>query len=221
MTRHPVVLAALTLALFAITGSGLVAFTYQQTADRIAANERASLLRKLNALVPPDTIDNDIIGDRVTVSDRDRLGADQTLVYLGRRQGEPVAAVFTSLVPNGYSGPIKLLVAVRTDGTLGGVRVVSHKETPGLGDKIEVRKSDWVHDFRDKSIGNPAPSRWKVKRDGGDFDQFTGATITPRSIVEAVKQTLIFFGEHGGELFEEKKASETTAVPTGGVRNHG
>jgi electron transport complex protein RnfG len=209
-TRHPVVLAALTLGLFAVTGSSLVAYTYQQTADRIAANERDSLLRKLHALVPPDTIDNDIIEDRVTVNDPARLGDDSTRVYLGRKQGQPVAAVFTSLVPDGYSGPIKLLVAVRTDGSLGGVRVVSHKETPGLGDKIEERRSDWIYDFQDKSLTNPGIKRWKVKRDGGDFDQFTGATVTPRSIVEAVKQTLLFFKDHGDRLFVETVGEKTT-----------
>jgi electron transport complex protein RnfG len=220
MSRHPVVLAALTLTLFAITGSTLVAFTYQRTADRIVANERASLLRQLNALVPPESIDNDIIEDRLTVSDPDRLGDDQTRVYLGRKQGRPVAAVFTTLVPNGYSGPIKLLVAVRTDGTLGGVRVVSHRETPGLGDKIEERRSDWIDGFRDKSLSNPAASRWKVKRDGGVFDQFTGATITPRSIVEAVKKTLLYFQDEGGRLFGAQ-AEETTQLPPGEVRFNG
>lgn len=220
MTKHPVVLAALTLTLFAVTGSSLVAYTYQQTADRIAANERASLLRKLNALVPPDTIDNDIIDDRVTVSDLGRLGAEQTRVYLGRKQGQPVAAVFTSLVPDGYSGPIKLLVAVRADGSLGGVRVVSHKETPGLGDKVEERRSDWIHSFRGKSLTNPPISRWKVKRDGGDFDQFTGATVTPRSIVEAVKRTLLFFNDNGGQLFGET-AEKTPSLPPKEDKVHG
>ena len=137
----------------------------------------------------------------MTVSNVDLLGADNTLVYLGRKDLQPVAAVFTPIVPDGYSGPIKLLVAVRTDGSLGGVRVVSHKETPGLGDKVEERKSDWVYGFRDKSLENPPLDRWKVKRDGGDFDQFTGATITPRSIVNAVKNTLIYYRNHGKNLY--------------------
>ena len=207
MTRSPILLAGLILTLFAIAGSGLVAFTYQQTADRIAQNEREALLRQLHALVPADSIDNDIITDTLTIRSPERMGQDQTLVYLGRKGGKPVAAVFTPVVPDGYSGPIKLLVAVRTDGSLGGVRVVSHKETPGLGDKVEVRKSDWIHSFRDKSLSNPTPDKWKVKRDGGVFDQFTGATITPRSIVNAVKNTLIFYRDGGEGLFETKEAS--------------
>ena len=208
MVRHPIVIAGLILCLFAIAGSGMVAFTWQQTEPRILANERAALLRQLHALVPAETIDNDIVNDRRSVSDLQRLGDESTTVYLGRRQGEPVAAVFTSVVPDGYSGPIKLLVAVRIDGTLGGVRVVSHKETPGLGDKIEERKSDWVLDFHGRSLNNPERSRWKVKRDGGEFDQFTGATITPRAIVRSVKNTLLFFEERGAALFADPNIAQ-------------
>ncbi|MES9958354.1 MAG: electron transport complex subunit RsxG [Sedimenticola sp.] len=204
MNKHPILIAGLLLAMFAVAGTGLVAFTQDQTKARIAANEREALLRSLTALVPADTIDNDIVTDTLFVNDTERLGGDHIQVYLGRKGGSPVAAVFASVVPDGYSGPIKLLVAVRTDGTLGGVRIVSHKETPGLGDKVEERRSDWVHSFRDKSLTNPDISRWKVKRDGGHFDQFTGATVTPRSIVKAVKNTLLYFRDNGLALFEQQ-----------------
>ena len=204
MIRNPIMAAGGLLAIFAVAGTGLVAFTHQATADRIAANERNALLSSLHQMIPPDTIDNDIVNDTTVVSDHEHLGSDETLVYLGRKQGEPVAAVFTSVVPDGYSGPIKLLVAVKEDGSLGGVRVVSHKETPGLGDKIEVEKDDWIFSFDGKSLGDPAIDKWKVKRDGGVFDQFTGATITPRSIVKAVKKTLIFYRDHGDRLFAEQ-----------------
>jgi len=200
--KHPIVLAALILTLFAIAGSGLVAFTYSKTADRIAQNEREALLRQLHALVPAESIDNDIIKDTVTIQALDMMGKQNTLIYLGRKGGKPTAAVFTPIVPDGYSGPIKLLVAVRTDGTLGGVRVIAHKETPGLGDKVEERRSDWIHSFNGKSLGNPELAKWKVKRDGGYFDQFTGATITPRSIVKAVKNTLLWYRDHGKTLFQ-------------------
>ncbi len=209
MNKRPILIAALILTLFAIAGSGLVAFTYSQTADRIARNEREALLRQLHALVPADSIDNDILKDTVTIQAPDQMGKEHTLVYLGRKNGKPVAAVFTPIVPNGYSGPIKLLVAVRTDGSLGGVRVVSHKETPGLGDQVEERKSDWIHSFDGKSLGNPPLDKWKVKRDGGYFDQFTGATITPRSIVRAVKNTLVWYQKHGKTLFQPARAKES------------
>jgi electron transport complex protein RnfG len=199
--KHPVSVAGILLALFATAGTALVAVTNNLTAEKIAANEREALLQSLTALVPAETIDNDIATDTRLVSQRALLGSDQTLVYLGRKEGSPVAAVFSSVVPNGYSGPIKLLVAVRTDGTLGGVRVVAHKETPGLGDKVEESRSDWILSFNDKSLSKPALAGWKVKKDGGQFDQFTGATITPRAIVNGVKNTLLYFQEHGKALF--------------------
>ncbi|MET0085219.1 MAG: electron transport complex subunit RsxG [Sedimenticola sp.] len=212
MNKHPILIAGLLLAMFAVAGTGLVAFTQDQTKARIAANEREALLRSLTALVPADTIDNDIVTDTLFVNDTERLGGDHIQVYLGRKGGSPVAAVFASVVPDGYSGPIKLLVAVRTDGSLGGVRIVSHKETPGLGDKVEERRSDWVHSFRDKSLTNPDISRWKVKRDGGDFDQFTGATVTPRSIVKAVKNTLLYFRDNGLALFQQQNENAPQKV---------
>jgi electron transport complex protein RnfG len=201
-----ITIAGLILAMFAVAGVGLVAFTHQATKDQIAENERLALLSSLSALVPADTIDNDIVEDKTEVSDLEKLGSETTTVYLGRKAGQPVAAVFTSIAPDGYSGQIKLLVAVLADGSLGGVRVVSHKETPGLGDRVDIEKSDWVHGFDGKSIGNPELAQWKVKRDGGIFDQFSGATITPRAIVKAVKNTLLYYQENSKQLFNTKAA---------------
>ncbi len=207
--KHPVIVAAAILALFAIAGSALVAFTQAATRERIAANERETLLNTLYALVPPETVDNDMVLDTLEVRDPEQLGAPVTTVYRGRKQGQPVAAVLTTTVPNGYSGPIRLLVAVRYDGTLGGVRVISHKETPGLGDKVEERRSDWIYDFTGKSLGNPPLEQWKVKRDGGVFDQFTGATITPRSVVNAVRKTLLYVRDHRDALYDRQRATDT------------
>jgi electron transport complex protein RnfG len=204
----PILIAGGILGIFAIAGTSLVAFTHTATAERIAANEREILLRNLHALVPPETIDNDMALDTLQVSDQEQLGAATTIVYRGRKLGGPVAAVLTTTVPNGYSGPIKMLVAVRYDGSLGGVRVLNHKETPGLGDKVEESRSDWIYSFNDKSIGNPPLDKWKVKRDGGVFDQFTGATITPRSIVEAVKKTLLYVQANKDALYDKQAATE-------------
>jgi electron transport complex protein RnfG len=204
----PIIIAAGILALFAVAGTSLVAFTHTATEARIAANERETLLRTLHALVPPESIDNDMVLDTLQISDPEQLGAPLTTVYRGRKQGDPVAAVLTARVPSGYSGPIKLLVAVRYDGTLGGVRVISHKETPGLGDKVEENRSDWIHSFTGKSLGNPPLEKWKVKRDGGVFDQFTGATITPRSVVNAVRKTLLYVKEHRDALYDKTTASD-------------
>ncbi|MFW6258054.1 MAG: RnfABCDGE type electron transport complex subunit G, partial [Halochromatium sp.] len=136
---------------------------------------------------------------------------------------EPVALILEPIVPDGYAGPIKLLVSVLRDGTLGGVRVIEHHETPGLGDKIEERKDDWiVEQFEGRSLGEPPLEQWKVKRDGGVFDQFTGATITPRSVVNAVKGTLLFVQRHGETLYarpaegQPKEATEPAAASDAG-----
>jgi electron transport complex protein RnfG len=209
MSSHPALVAAVLLTFFGVAGSALVAFTHERTAPLIEENERAALLRKLHALVPPERIDNDIIADRIVVHRKQLLGADSTTVYRARQGGEPVAAVFAPVVPDGYSGPIHLLVAVRADGTLDGVRVISHKETPGLGDKIEEEKSDWIHGFEGRSLGSPPVEDWSVQRDGGAFDQFTGATITPRAVVRAVKNTLLYFREKREWLFEQPSIGNT------------
>jgi len=206
--RMQVFIAAGILALFAVAGTSLVVFTQLATKERIAANERETLLRTLSALVPPESVDNDMVLDTLVVSDPELLGDATTTVYRGRKLGAPVAAVLTTKVPNGYSGPIKLLVAVRYDGSLGGVRVISHKETPGLGDKVEESRTDWIYSFTGKSLGNPPIEKWKVKRDGGVFDQFTGATITPRSIVNAVRKTLIYVKDHRDALYDKAAASD-------------
>ncbi|MCU7906087.1 MAG: electron transport complex subunit RsxG [Candidatus Thiodiazotropha sp. (ex Epidulcina cf. delphinae)] len=211
-SRLSILIAAGILATFAILGASLVAFTHSATKERIAANERETLLRSLRALVPPDTVDNDMVSDVIVVQAPEWLGSERTRVYRGRKMQQPVAAVLTSIVPNGYSGPIKLLVAVRYDGTLAGVRVISHKETPGLGDKMEASRSDWIYGFNDQSLGDPPLEKWHVKRDGGEFDQFTGATVTPRSIVKAVKNTLLYVQEHKEALYDRQATPPATAT---------
>jgi electron transport complex protein RnfG len=201
------------LAIFAIAGTTLVTFTHQQTKDQIAANERQALLDKLAVLVPPATIDNNMLEDQVQVHRADLLGAQSTTVYRARKEGKPVAVVLNPVVPDGYAGPINLLVAVNHDGSLGGVRVISHKETPGLGDKVEETRSDWVLSFNGKSLTDPTEDKWGVRRDGGYFDQFTGATITPRSIVKAVKKTLVYVREQGDRLYESKAERKVSKAP--------
>lgn len=202
MPLRTMLISALLLGLFAILGTGLVALTYDQTKERIAANEREALLRSLHTLVPPESHDNDIYTDYVLVRDRALLGTAQPIaVYRARKNGEPVAAVMAPVAPDGYGGEIKLLVAVKYDGTLAGARVISHHETPGLGDRIEAERSDWIKTFDGRSLHNPVPEKWKVRKDGGVFDQFTGATITPRAVVKAVYGALRYFAAHREELF--------------------
>ena len=202
----PVIVSGLLLGLFGVLGAGLVGLSHQGTAERIARNEREALLEQLERLVPADQIDNDMLSDAIEVSAPEALGAKVTRVYRGRRGRQPVAAVLSPVVTQGYSGPIQLLVAVRADGTLSGVRVLGHRETPGLGDKIEIERSDWVLGFNGKSLLDPPASGWEVKRDGGEFDQFTGATITPRAVVRGVRASLEYFADHRAQLFDTEQA---------------
>jgi electron transport complex protein RnfG len=202
MSYRPVVISAAFLFVFAVVGSALVAFTHQNTAERIAENQRRALLKSLNELVPKDRYDNDIYTDILYVHNSELLGTDEAVpVYRARKNGWPVAAVLAPVAPDGYNGNIRLLVAIKLDGTLAGVRVLAHRETPGLGDNIEVDRSDWIRGFAGKSLNNPKQDAWKVRRDGGVFDQFTGATITPRAVVKAVKNTLLYYRAHKDELF--------------------
>lgn len=207
--------AAGLLAAFAIAGALLVAFTWQATAGRIAANERAFLLRSLEDVLPEGGYDNALSEDVIEVADPELLGTDEPVpVYRARRGGEAVAVVMNPVAPDGYSGPIRLLVGILADGTVTGVRVVAHRETPGLGDKVEVERSDWILDFEGTRIGAPPEDQWAVRRDGGTFDQFTGATITPRAVVRAVKNALIYFHAHRPRLL----SPPADAGPEGSAR---
>lgn len=194
--------AAGILAAFAVAGVGLVAFTELSTRERIAANERAYLLRALNEVVPAEAHDNDMFSDTVHVSDEDLLGTPEPVtVFRAFSGGQPAAVILTPIAPDGYSGTIRLLVGIAVDGRLTGVRVTSHRETPGLGDGIEAARSDWILGFNGRSLDDPPRARWTVRRDGGDFDQFTGATITPRAVVKAVRNALLYFEKNGQALF--------------------
>lgn len=219
MIRQPVLVASGILGAFAIAGVGLVVVTNTLTEERVAANQREAMLVKFRAILPTapgsdqPQMDNDPLMDRIQVSEPDLLGGPTTDVYRVRQDGAPVAVILNPIVPDGYAGPINLLVAVKQDGSLGGVRVLAHHETPGLGDKIEERKSDWIKvQFDGKSLSNPAESEWLVKRDGGDFDQFTGATITPRSVVKAVKNTLRYVTREGQGLYDQPALPPRTSA---------
>jgi len=190
------------LGLFAIVATTLVALTEENTREQIKENQRQALLDGINALIPHDEYDNAILQDTLVLPATEALGTEEpTSVYRARQNGEPVAAVLTVIAPDGYSGTIRMLVGIYHSGKLAGVRVIDHKETPGLGDKIDVKKDDWILQFEGLSLGNPPASKWKVKKDGGEFDQFTGATITPRAVVAAVRQSLEYFRKHRDELF--------------------
>ena len=208
--------AAGTLAGFAVFGALLVALTWERTEERIAANERAYLLRTLADVLPEEGYDNAVHEDFITVSDRSLLGTEAPVaVYRARLRNRPVAVVMTPVAPGGYSGPIRLLVGILADGTISGVRVVSHRETPGLGDKIEIERDDWILGFDGRRLGDPPRDRWAVRRDNGEFDQFTGATITARAVVSAVRDALIYFETHRDLLFEAPTGTSDLMLPGG------
>ncbi len=210
MSKHPILQSmsrnGLILAAFAIAATVLVVGTAKLTAPRIAQQQQQELLNVLNQLLPPDMHDNDLVASCTLVA-HPELGGAQQKVYRATVKGQavnesiPQALALEVIAPNGYSGAIKLLVAFNLNGSVAGVRVLEHKETPGLGDKIELRKNDWILSFNGLSVNGADDKRWAVKRDGGQFDAFTGATITPRAVVQAVKQANLLYQQQGSVWF--------------------
>lgn len=191
------------LGIFAMVTVGLIAVTQQSTAERIAEEIRRVQLSALTETLPDEQHDNDMLNDTFVVDDRELLNLLRpSEAYRGRQDGEVVAVILPVIAPDGYSGRISLLVGIRANGELAGVRVLNHRETPGLGDKVELSKSQWILSFDGKSLTMPTPEDWGVRKDGGAFDQFTGATITPRAVVQAVYRALQYFDENRGSLLE-------------------
>ena len=199
------------LAAFAAVGSGLISGVYEQTKEPIAAAERAAEAKQLLEIFPRESHDNELIDDGFVVDAEDSLLAlrESGTGYRARRGNEVTGIILPATARDGYSGDIRLLVGIGRDGAVAGVRVLSHRETPGLGDKIELKKSDWVLSFDDKTLGDPAPEKWAVIKDGGEFDAFTGATVTPRAVVAAVKSAMEYSQNNRSALFEIREANES------------
>lgn len=189
----------LLLGIFALLASGALAWASGATGAAIAAAEAKDLRDSLSEVLPQGTADNDFLKDTV---DLENDGKTVT-IYRARHDGEVKAALF-KVSGRGYAGDIQVLMAVDADGRTLGVRVLKHSETPGLGDKIEVKKDPWVRSFDGRSLGDPGADKWAVRKDGGIFDQFAGATITPRAVVKAVKGGLEFYAGHRKEILGEK-----------------
>ncbi len=202
---------ATVLGLFAIVTVGAVTLLQQGTAERIQAAERAAQVRALGEILPTGSYDNHLLDDSVLVQDR-LLGNRSPLpAYIAIKDGRPSAVILQAIAPDGYSGAIHLLVGIHADGRVAGVRVIGHRETPGLGDKIELAKSPWIRSFDGKSLTNPAADGWAVKKDRGEFDQFAGATITPRAVIGAVHRALQYFDAHKAELLAAEGATADAA----------
>ncbi|TXH74933.1 RnfABCDGE type electron transport complex subunit G [Thiobacillus sp.] len=183
--------------------SGALALASRTTGDDIQAATARDLKQSLSQVLPGQ-YDNDLLHDTIQIASPD---GDVT-VYRARRAGRVEAVVFQTL-GHGYGGAIVCVMGVSRDGTLLGVRILSHKETPGLGDKIDPAKSRWIYAFDGKSLGDPPADKWAVKKDGGVFDQFSGATITPRGVVRAVKNGLEFFARDKARMLGEMKEGST------------
>lgn len=193
----------LVLAIFACASTGLVAVTHYLTKDQIKQQEQAQLLSVLNQVIPHDLHDNELFSS-CTLVQAEELGTDQAMpAYIAKINGEPSAIAIEAIAPDGYNGAIKVIVGMKIDGTILGTRVLSHQETPGLGDKIDLRVSDWILSFAGKQVTDSNLDRWKVRKDGGDFDQFTGATITPRAVVKSVKQAVQYVNQNNQALLAQ------------------
>ncbi|WP_263770284.1 electron transport complex subunit RsxG [Propionivibrio soli] len=191
----------LSLGFAALVTSAALTFANQLTKPGIQAAEERDLQTSLEEVLPAGYADNSLLKDAVTIPD---AAGQDVIVYRTRKAGSVNGAVFRTSA-RGYAGHIVVLIGVDTQGTILGARVIKHQETPGLGDKIEATKTGWIRGFEGKSLSSPPAEKWAVKKDGGVFDQFAGATITPRAVVKAVKEGLAFYASHRDEIVSDGK----------------
>ena len=193
---------AITLIAFAVVFTALLAFVFQITKLPIEKSEAAARLSLFRQIVPQSMHNNDLLKDTLTIAPNDLLGNKQpTIANRARIDNKPAAVIIEAIAHDGYSGDIKLLIAIKADGSISGVRVLAHKETPGLGDYIDIAKDNWIKLFDNESLLKTTEPQWKVKKDGGEFDYMAGATITPRAIVKAVHKALQYFEANKQSLF--------------------
>ncbi len=189
--------AALVLAAFALAGTLVLGLAFQKTREPIARAEEAAKLKLLDQVIPPELHDNDLLADAIELPASALLGTDEPRpAYRAVKNGRVTAVAFEAIAPDGYNGRIRLLLAVSPEGRLLGVRVVAHAETPGLGDYIDIAKSDWIRQFDGRHLSPANANAWRVKKDGGTFDAMAGATVTPRAVVKAVRKALEYFHAH-------------------------
>ncbi|EOX4973262.1 electron transport complex subunit RsxG [Vibrio alginolyticus] len=198
----------LTLAIFACATTGLVALTQYLTKDQIKVQEQKQLLSVLNQVIPENMHDNALTQACTMVTSTD-LGTLRAMpAYLATKNGEPTAIAIESIAPDGYNGEIKVITGIDNQGNILGTRVLNHQETPGLGDKIDLRVTDWILSFTGKQVTENNWNSWKVRKDGGDFDQFTGATITPRAVVKVVRNTVNYVNQSREDILNQPLGCE-------------
>lgn len=202
--NRSIVPAGLILAGLAAICTALVAVTHAVTAPRIAANEQAYLEQSLAPVLEGVEYDGKLSESTIVIAEPNELpGNEPVTVYRVFADERPVAALFVVNARGGFAGSIRLLIGIAANGSITGVRVLDHRETPGLGDLIESSKSDWILQFAGRSLADPPPPSWAIKRDGGEFDQLTGASITPRAVIRGIRDTLEYFGENREIVFAE------------------
>ena len=198
----------------AVIAAALISGSNEISAERILENQRARLLRALHEVLDPSAHDNDLIRNQIFATDVELLGSREPVeVFLASRNGIPVAAIFAAVAPRGYVAPIDLLVGIDAAGAITGVRVTQHRETPGLGDQIEIGKSDWIRGFDGASLSTPPLAEWSVVHDGGHFDGLTSATVSSRALVLAVKNELLHFQQNQEALFSQLRPEEPGEDP--------
>ncbi|GAJ73196.1 electron transport complex protein RnfG [Vibrio sp. JCM 18904] len=200
----------LTLAIFACATTGLVALTQYLTKDQIKVQEQKQLLSVLNQVIPENMHDNALTQACTMVTSPDLGGTLRAMpAYLATKNGEPIAIAIESIAPDGYNGEIKVITGIDNQGNILGTRVLNHQETPpGLGDKIDLRVTDWILSFTGKQVTENNWNSWKVRKDGGDFDQFTGATITPRAVVKVVRNTVNYVNQSREDILNQPLGCE-------------
>jgi electron transport complex protein RnfG len=202
MAERPIWQSGVTLAAIAAVCAALIALTWQLTVERIEANKTAWLERSLEPALAGVFFDSEVTESVLIIPPPHQLpGKEAAIVYRVYAADVPVAALFVVTARDGYAGPIRLLIGVGMDGTVTGVRVLEHRETPGLGDRIDNTKSDWVLQFDGHSLRAPSIDGWAIRDDGGEFDQLTGASVTPRAIIKAIRDTLLYFEANSEALF--------------------
>lgn len=210
---------AATLLVFSVVCAGLLAGAYFTTRPNIERSEQQEKIRLLSQVLPIHGFDNDPIRDALTLAADPLLGMKRPgLAYVAAQNGQPVAVVLEAAAPDGYAGEIRLLIGIRADGRIAGVRVTAHKETPGLGDYIDIARGNWIHQFAGKSLDTPPAEAWRVRKDGGQFDYVAGATITPRAVVKAVHMALRYFEVHREALL---RLPDTSPHPLPRLRERG
>jgi len=216
--RRTVSYQAILLGASTLIATMLLSFGNLATRDAIALRVQEDLKKSVSQVITADLYDNDLLKSTLLEKDFD---GDPVLVYQATKNGKVVAVIF-EVSENGYSGVIRSILAVSSDGNILGVRILAHTETPGLGDKVEVEKDDWVLGFDGLSLNEPHRQAWRVKKDGGQFDQFTGATITPRAVVKSIRGGLEFFEMKKEVLLEPTippSANESSAATESGAKN--